>query len=73
MTVRDAIRRAHDSGQTGVRDGLLRYALRHGATYRQLAEVVGRSESTVHGWLKGDKADIVGDVLDEPVPERFAE
>lgn len=72
MTVRDAIRRRHQSGDVAGRDELLRYALRNGATYRQLGDVVGCSESTVHGWLKSYKADVVGAVLAEPVPDHLA-
>jgi transposase-like protein len=71
VTVQDAIRARHLRGDVAGRDELLRYALRNGANYRQLADVVGCSESTVHGWLKAYKAELVGNVLDEPVPHHL--
>jgi hypothetical protein len=71
VTVREAIRNRHLRGDREGRDELLRYALRNGANYRQLAAVVGCSESTVHGWLNSYKADVIGAVLDEAVPEHL--
>jgi hypothetical protein len=60
VTVREAIRDRHLRGDRDGRDRLLAYALRNGASYRQLAEVIG--------CFKACKAEIVGSVLDEPVP-----
>lgn len=72
MTVREAISNRHLRGDRDGRNRIVAYALRNGATYREIASIVGCSESTVHGWLQGYKADVIGSVLDEPVPEHLA-
>lgn len=68
MTLRSALLEAHQAGDRARRGELVRWALDHGVTCRELAALLTTSPSTVFQWA-GGRDRPRADVLAEAAPD----